>query len=64
VAVEEPERTDEDREYARLYGWNEWEEVAAHLAEDQDDAIDLYGEAICKFAIGKQALLERRGAWA
>lgn len=60
----EPERTAEDRKYARLYGWNDWEEVAAHLAEDQDDAIDLYGEDICKFAIGKQALLERRGAWA
>jgi hypothetical protein len=59
----EPERTEEDRERARLYGWNDWEEVAAHLAEDQDDAIDLYGEDICKFAIGKQALLERRGAW-
>jgi hypothetical protein len=59
----EPERTDEDRERARLYGWNDWQEVAAHLAEDQDDAIDLYGEDICKFAIGKQALLERRGAW-
>jgi hypothetical protein len=59
----EPERTDEDRQRARLYGWDQWEEVAAHLAEDQDDAIDLYGEDICKFAIGKQALLERRGAW-
>lgn len=58
----EPEsaRTAEDREYARLYGWNDWQEVAAHLAEDQDDAIDLYGEAICKFAIGKQARLERQ----
>jgi hypothetical protein len=54
----EPERTDEDREYARLYGWNDWEEVAAHLAEDQDDAIDLYGEDICKFAINQQARLE------
>ncbi len=55
--------TAEDREYARLYGWEQWEEVADHLAEDQDDAIDLYGEDICKFAISKQALLERRGAW-
>jgi hypothetical protein len=54
----EPERTDEDREYARLYGWNDWEEVAAHLAEDQDDAIDLYGVDICKFAINQQARLE------
>ncbi|MGV9278137.1 cell wall protein [Streptomyces griseosporeus] len=60
----EPERTDEDRERARLYGWQEWEEVAAHLAEDPDDAIDLYGEAICKFAISQQARLERQGAWA
>ena len=55
--------TAEERERARLYGWEQWEEVADHLAEDQDDAIDLYGEDICKFAIGKQALLERRGAW-
>jgi hypothetical protein len=56
----EPERTDEDRQYARLYGRNDWQEVAAHLAEDQDDAIDLYGEDICKFAISKQALLDRQ----
>ncbi|MFF9003709.1 cell wall protein [Streptomyces achromogenes] len=59
----EPERTQEDRDRARLYGWNDWEEVAAHLAEDQDDAIDLYGVAICKFAISQQARLERQGAW-
>jgi AraC-like DNA-binding protein len=58
-AVEpEPERTDEDRERARLYGWDQWEEVAAHLAEDQDDAIDLYGVRLCKFAINQQARLE------
>jgi predicted transcriptional regulator len=54
----EPERTDEDRQYARLYGWNDWEEVAAHLDDDPDDAIDLYGEAICKFAISQQTRLE------
>jgi hypothetical protein len=54
----EPARTDEDRKRARLYGWNDWEEVAAHLAEDQDDAIDLYGVGICKFAINQQARLE------
>lgn len=56
----EPERTDEDRQRARLYGWEQWEEVAAHLAEDQDDAIDLYGVDLCKFAIGQQARLEER----
>ncbi|MCL8016938.1 cell wall protein [Streptomyces sp. AS02] len=63
TAEPEPERTDEDRRRARLYGWNDWQEVADHLAEDQDDAIDLYGEDICKFAIGQQARLEHQGAW-
>ncbi|MFD9004482.1 hypothetical protein ACFV0T_26575 [Streptomyces sp. NPDC059582] len=58
------ERTDEDRAHAQLHGWNQWEEVAAHLAEDQDDAIDLYGIRICQFAISQQARLERQGAYA
>ena len=65
VVVEEPERTDEDREYARLYGWNEWSEVAAHYDEDPDDALDLYGKRLCSYAVGQQARLdERQGAWA
>ncbi|WP_346186363.1 hypothetical protein [Streptomyces osmaniensis] len=65
AAIPEPEpaRTDEDRRRARLYGWNDWQEVADHLADDQDDAIDLYGEAICKFAINQQSRLESQGAW-
>ena len=50
----EPERTDEDRQRARM-NWNVWPEVLDHLAEDQDDAIDLYGEALCKFAISQAA---------
>ncbi|MFF1444079.1 hypothetical protein [Streptomyces sp. NPDC058295] len=59
TAQPEPQRTEEDRQYARLYGWTEWEEVAAHLADDQDDAIDLYGVEICKFAINQQARMEK-----
>ena len=48
------ERTDEDRLRARM-DWNVWPEVLDHLAEDQDDAIDLYGERLCKYAIDKGA---------
>ncbi|MEU5043241.1 cell wall protein [Streptomyces griseorubiginosus] len=51
----EPERTAEDREYARLYGWEQWEEVAAHYDEDPDDALDLYGTRLCSYAVGKAA---------
>ncbi len=54
----EPERTAEDRAYARLYGWQNWTEVLERLDDDQDDAIDLYGEAICKFAINQKTRLE------
>jgi hypothetical protein len=50
----EPERTDEDRLRART-NWNVWPEVLDHLEEDQDDAIDLYGEALCKYAISQAA---------
>lgn len=55
------ERTDEDRRRARM-DWNIWPQVLEHLEEDPDDAIDLYGERLCKFAISQQARLE--GAWA
>jgi hypothetical protein len=51
----EQERTDEDRRYARLYGWQRWSEVLEHLQDDQDDAIDLYGVDLCKFAISQGA---------
>jgi AraC-like DNA-binding protein len=50
----EPERTDEDRKRARA-NWNVWPEVLDHLAEDQDDAIDLYGVRLCQFAISQAA---------
>ncbi|MFD7283911.1 hypothetical protein ACFV80_44730 [Streptomyces sp. NPDC059862] len=43
-------RTDADRAAARA-DWNIWPEVIALLEEDQDDAIDLYGVDLCKFAI-------------
>jgi hypothetical protein len=48
----EPERTDEDRLRARM-DWSIWPEVLEHLEEDQDDAIDLYGVALCKYAISQ-----------
>jgi hypothetical protein len=51
---EQPQRTDEDRERARA-DWNVWPEVLDHLAEDQDDAIDLYGVRLCQFAISQAA---------
>lgn len=46
-----PERTDDDRRRARLYGWDRWWEVAEHYAEDPDDAIDLYGTRLCQYAV-------------
>jgi hypothetical protein len=61
AAEPEPQRTDEDRLRARM-DWNVWPEVLDHLEEDQDDAIDLYGVDLCKFAISQQARLE--GTWA
>lgn len=51
----EPERTDADRQYAQLYAWSQWEEVAAHYADDPDDALDLYGTRLCAYAVGKAA---------
>ncbi|MEU5322909.1 hypothetical protein AB0G67_40095 [Streptomyces sp. NPDC021056] len=54
IPAVEPERTDADRLRARA-NWNVWPEVLDHLADDQDDAIDLYGEALCKYAISQQA---------
>ncbi|MFE4915899.1 hypothetical protein ACFRCX_30820 [Streptomyces sp. NPDC056652] len=50
----EPERTDEDRLRARL-DWSIWSEVAAHYAEDPDDALDLYGTRLCSYAEGQDA---------
>lgn len=49
-----PERTDDDRRAARL-DWNNWPEVAEHYADDPDDAIDLYGERLCAYALRQDA---------
>jgi AraC-like DNA-binding protein len=60
----EPQRTDADRQYAQLYAWGQWSEVAAHYADDPDDALDLYGPRLCAYAVDKQARAdERQGAW-
>jgi hypothetical protein len=56
-----PERTDDDRRHARLYGWNDWAEVADHYDEDPDDALDLYGRKLCVYAVGKAAQLQEAG---
>ncbi|MEU1435778.1 cell wall protein [Streptomyces sp. NPDC005775] len=50
----EPQRTDDDRRHARLYGWDRWAEIADHYATDPDDALDLYGTRLCSYA-GKRA---------
>lgn len=50
-----PARTREDRAYAQTYGWEQWSEVAAHYADDPDDAIDLYGVRICQHALTRSA---------
>jgi hypothetical protein len=65
-AAPEPkhEYTAEERMRAQM-DWNNWPDVADHYADDPDDALTLYGERLCKFAIGQQARLqEREGAWA
>lgn len=55
AAEPEPERTDEDRARARLYGWDDWATVAADYDDDPDDALDLYGTRLCTYAVGKAA---------
>lgn len=55
LAERPPERTQADRDHAQLVGWKEWSEVADHYAEDPDDAIDLYGVRIVRFAITQAA---------
>ncbi|MCD9146004.1 hypothetical protein [Streptomyces albireticuli] len=44
-------RTDGDRRAARVKGWYNFHEIADHYAEDPDDALDLYGTALCARAI-------------
>ncbi|WP_406132301.1 hypothetical protein [Streptomyces sp. NBC_00989] len=53
-------RNDSDRAAAQV-DWNIWPEVVAHMEEDQDDAIDLYGVALCRFAVGQGDRLELTG---
>ncbi|WP_329557395.1 hypothetical protein [Streptomyces sp. NBC_00696] len=53
-------RTDSDRAAAQA-DWNIWPEVVAQMEEDQDDAIDLYGVALCRFAVGQSDRLELTG---
>ncbi|MFI6650967.1 cell wall protein [Streptomyces sp. NPDC050529] len=48
-------RTDDDRRHARLYAWDRWYEVAAHYADDPDDALDLYGTRLCAYAVKRSA---------
>ncbi|WP_405483862.1 hypothetical protein [Streptomyces sp. NBC_00009] len=63
------ERTDADRLRAWM-DWSVWPQVLEHLDEDPEDANDLYGEALCEYAIGQDARVRagdhsmwRRGAW-
>ncbi|WP_327710992.1 cell wall protein [Streptomyces sp. NBC_00464] len=55
----EPQRTDDDRRHARLYGWDRWAEIAEHYATDPDDALDLYGTRLCGYAVKRAS-----GGWA
>ncbi|MFJ3283356.1 hypothetical protein [Streptomyces halstedii] len=60
----EPERTDEDRLRARA-DWNAWPQVAQHYADDPDDALDLYGERLCTYAVRQDSKSrDRQEAWA
>ncbi len=52
--------TTEDKAYARMYGWDDWETVAAHYDEDPDDAIALYDVPLCQYAVAKAARLKQR----
>lgn len=54
-ATPEPVRTDDDRRHGRLYGWDQWQEIAAHYDDDPDDALDLYGTRLCTYAVGRAA---------
>ncbi|MGV9891653.1 cell wall protein [Streptomyces sp. NPDC003395] len=56
------QRTDEDRLRARM-DWSIWPQVLDHMAEDPDDALDLYGKRLIDFAINQQARLNHQGVW-
>lgn len=61
AAEPEPKQayTAEERRAARM-DWNIWPEVAAHYAEDKDDALDLYGKRLCVYAEGMAARMQER----
>jgi hypothetical protein len=48
------QRTDDERRLARL-DWSIWPDVAEHYADDPDDALDLYGERLCTYAVRQDA---------
>lgn len=52
-------RTDTDRAAAQAT-WNNWPTVADHYAEDPDDALDLYGLRLCRYAIAQAARIQGR----
>jgi len=54
VLFAQAERTSEDRLRARM-DWNNWREVADHYADDPDDALDLYGQRLCTYAVRMDA---------
>jgi hypothetical protein len=56
--AEEPERTDEDRQRARM-DWNNWPQVLDHFEEDGVDALDLYGDALIAYALRQGARTRR-----
>uniref|UniRef100_UPI0030DED500 hypothetical protein n=1 Tax=Streptomyces tubercidicus TaxID=47759 RepID=UPI0030DED500 len=52
-AVAQPKAAyaEQDRQVARMYGWQDFAMVADDYAADADDAIDLYGTELCTVAI-------------
>lgn len=52
----EPQRTDDDRRHARLYGWDRWAEITDHYAADPDDALDLYASRLCGYAVKRASV--------
>lgn len=48
-----PAHTDQDRQTARMYGWQDFAMVADDYATDADDAIDLYGTRLVLAALNQ-----------
>ena len=63
VAFAEHDRTDDDRRQARLFGWDQWPEVADHYETDPDDALDLYGTRLCCYAVKRAARTQAGGSF-